>query len=68
MGYQKKIWTHEGPSIEKKEKKCGHMKIHERKEEKKDSHSLKRIYIGREIIEKEFPFYPSQSMHVHILI
>ena len=35
---------------------------------KKDSHALKRIYIGREIIQKEFPFHPSQSMHVHILI
>ena len=33
MGYrEKKIWTHEGPSIEKKErKKCGHMKVHEKK-------------------------------------
>ena len=30
----KKIWTHEGPSIEKKieRKKCGHMKDHEKKE------------------------------------
>ena len=37
MGYWgQKIWTHEGPSIEKKErKKCGHMKVHEKKEEKK---------------------------------
>ena len=35
---------------------------------KRDSHALKRIYIGREIIQKEFPFHPSQSMHVHILI
>ena len=36
MGYQKKIWTHEGPSIEKKkEKKSGHMKVHEKKEKKK---------------------------------
>ena len=56
---EKKIWTHEGPSIEKKErKKCGHMKVHEKKE-KKDSHALKRIYIGREIIQKEFSFLPS---------
>ena len=39
-----------------------------KKEEKKDSHALKRIYIGREIIQKEFPFHPSQSIHVHILI
>ena len=34
MGYwEKKIWTHEGPSIEKKieRKKCGHMKVHEKK-------------------------------------
>ena len=66
MGYQKKM-AHEGPSIEKKieRKKCGHMKVHEKK---RDSHALKRIYIGREIIQKEFPFHPSQSMHVHILI
>jgi len=29
----KKIWTHEGPSIEKIErKKSGHMKVHEKKE------------------------------------
>ena len=62
---RKKIWTHEGPSIEKKKKKCGHMKAHEKK---KKSHALKRIYIGREIIQKEFPFHPSQSIHVHILI
>ena len=53
----------------KKEKKCGHMKVHwKKREKKKDSHTLKRIYIGREIIQKEFPFHPSQSMHVHILI
>ena len=32
MGYQKNIWTHEGPSIEKKErKKYGHMKVHKKK-------------------------------------
>ena len=44
--------------LKKKErKKCGHMKVHEKKE-KKDSHALKRIYIGREIIQKEFPFHP----------
>ena len=36
--------------------------------EKKDCHALKRIYIGREIIQKEFPFHPPQSIHVHILI
>ena len=36
---------------------------------KKDSPALKKIlYVGREIIQKEFPFHPSQSMHVHILI
>ena len=69
MGYREKnIWTHEGPSIEKKErKKYGHMKVHKKKK-KKDSHAHKRIYIGREIIQKEFPFHPSQSIHVHILI
>jgi len=33
---EKKIWTHEGPSIEKKRKKCGHMKVHEKKEGKKE--------------------------------
>ena len=32
---QKKIWTHEGPSVEKKEKKYGHMKVHEKKKERK---------------------------------
>ena len=61
---KKNIWTHEGPSIEKKRKKCGHMKVHE----KKDIHALKIIYIGREIIQKEFPFHPLQSIHMHILI
>ena len=49
---RKKMWAHEGPW----------------KKKKKDSHALNRIYIGREIIQKEFPFHPSQSMHVHILI
>ena len=68
MGYRKKMWTHEGPSVEKRKNIYGHMKVHEKKEKKKDSHALKRIYIGREIIQKEFPFHPSQSMHVHILI
>ena len=35
-GLSKKIWTHEGPSIEKKkEKKSGHMKVHEKKEKKR---------------------------------
>ena len=38
----KNIWTHEGPSIGKK---CGHMKVHEKK---RDSHTLKRIYIERD--------------------
>jgi len=36
MGYIKKIWTHEGPSIQKKEgkkKKVGHVKVHEKKRE-----------------------------------
>jgi len=47
------MWAHEGPW---------------KKREKKDSHALKRIYIGREIIQKEFPFHPSQSIHMHILI
>ena len=53
---EKKIWTHEAPNIKKKErKKCGHMKVH-KKEKKKDG--LKRIYTGREIKQKEFPFHP----------
>ena len=73
MGYRKKnIWTHEGPSIEKKErKKYGHMKVHKKRKEKikKDRHALKKIlYVGREIVQKEFPFHPPQSIHVHILI
>ena len=62
------------------EKKCGHMKVqvlkkkkkiygHMNFHEKKDNHAFKKIfYVGREIIQKEFPFRPSQSMHVHILI
>ena len=36
MGYQKKLWTHEGPSVEKKEKKIyGHMMVHEKKRKKR---------------------------------
>ena len=51
---KKNIWTHEGPWWKKKQK---------------DSYALKKIlYVGREIIQKEFPFHPSQSMHMHILI
>ena len=40
MGYREKnIWTHEGPSIEKKErKKCGHMKVHEKRKKKLWAH------------------------------
>jgi len=70
LSRKKNIWTHEGPIIEKKErKKYGHIKVHEKKKKKReDSHALKRIYIGREIIQKEFPFHPPQSIHVHILI
>ena len=41
----------------------------EKKKEKKDSHALKKIlYVGREIIQKKFPFHPPQSIHMHILI
>ena len=67
MGYRDKKYGHMKVQVLKKnrEKKCGHMKVHGKK---RDSHALKRIYIGREIIQKEFPFHPSQSMHVHILI
>ena len=67
MGYREKKWTHEGPSIEKKNRKKK-MWAHEGPWKKRDSHALKRIYIGREIIQKKFPFHPSQPMHVHILI
>jgi len=68
MGYQKKNGHMKVQALKKrKKKKCGHMKVHEKKE-KKDSHALKRIYIGREIIQKEFPVHPPQSIHVHILI
>ena len=36
MGYREKnIWTHEGPSIEKKRKKCGHMKVHKKTKKKR---------------------------------
>jgi len=41
MGYRKKMWTHEGPSVEKRKNIYGHMKVHEKKE-KKDSHALKK--------------------------
>ena len=42
---RKKKWTHEGPSIEKKEKKCGHMKVHEKKEEEKKIVMLSKEFI-----------------------
>ena len=43
-GLSKKIWTHEGPSIEKKkEKKSGHMKVHEK--EKKEIAMLSKEFI-----------------------
>ena len=36
MGYKKKKgWKHEGPSIQKKRKKVGHMKVHEKKRDEK---------------------------------
>jgi hypothetical protein len=38
------------------------MKVQE-KEKKKDNHVLKRIYRGREIIQKEFPFHPPFIIH-----
>jgi hypothetical protein len=66
MGYQKDIWTHEGPSIQKK--RIGHMKVQERKikrKRKKDSHVLKRIYKGGEIIQRSF--HPPFTVHyIHI--
>ena len=73
MGYREKKYGHMKVQVLRKKierKKYGHMKVHEKKEKKgkKDSHALKRIYIGREIIQKEFSFHPSQSIHVQILI
>ena len=68
MGYRKKIYGHMKVQVWKKKKK---MWAHEgpwKKRKKKDSHALKRIYTRREIKQKEFPFHPSQSIHVHILI
>ena len=40
----------------------------EKRREEEIAMLSKRIYIGREIIQKEFPFHPPQSIHVHILI
>jgi len=49
---EKKIWTHEGPSIQKK---VGHMKVHEKKrQERKIVMLSKRIYKWRETTQKEF--------------
>ena len=68
MGYRQKCGHMKVQVLKKREKIYGHMKVHEKKK-KKDSHAFKKIlYVGREIIQKEFPFHPSQSMHVHILI
>jgi uncharacterized protein Veg len=53
------IWTHEARSIKKR---VGHTKVKRkrkenkgRKKKRKDSHVLKKIYEGREIIQKKFP-------------
>ena len=62
MGYQIKIWTHEGPSIKKK-KKNGHMKVQEKR---RDSHVLKRFNKGREIIQKEFPLIHHSHTRAHL--
>ena len=64
MGYQKKYGHMKVQVLKKKKKIYGHMKVHE----KKIAMLSKRIYIGREIIQKEFPSQPTQSIHMHILI
>ena len=70
-GLSRKKYGHMKVQYKKKKKNVGtwrSLKKENKKRKKKDSHGLKRIYIGREIIQKEFPFHPSQSIHVHILI
>ena len=62
MGYREKnIWTHEGPSIEKKErKKYGHMKVHEKKKKKREEIAmLSKEFVLRERdhTQNEFPFH-----------
>jgi len=55
-------------AYKKREKKVGHMKVHEKKRDKKKMIDMlsKRIYKWRETIQKEFP--STISIHVHILI
>jgi len=42
--------------------------LEKKRERRRDSHALKRIQRERGTTEKEFPFHPPQSIHVHILI
>ena len=65
MGYREKKYGHMKVQVLKKN---GHMKVNEKKKKNEIAMLSKRIYIGREIIQKEFPFHPPQSIHVHILI
>ena len=66
MGYKKNMDTWRSKYWKKKKKK--YMDTW-RSMKKKDSPALKKIlYVGREIIQKEFPSQPTQSIHMHILI
>jgi len=65
MGYQKKRSMKVHGSMKKKKETPEGL---EKRERRRNSHALKRIQRERETTEKEFPFHPPQSIHVHILI
>ena len=72
MGYQKKRSMKVHGSMKKRGKKEKETPegLEKKRERRRDSHALKRIQREREreTTEKEFPFHPPQSIHVHILI
>jgi hypothetical protein len=57
-----KKWKHEGPSIKKRKTK-GWRHEGPRKRRRIYPCSQKEIYIGREIIQQEFPFHPPLIIH-----
>ena len=68
IGYRKKIYGHMKVHGKKEKKYMDTWRSMKKKRKKKIAMLSKRIYIGREIIQKEFPFHPPQTIHVHILI
>ena len=59
-------WVHEKKEREKKEKETPEGL--EKKDREEEIAMLSKGFKERETTEKEFPFHPPQSIHVHILI